>query len=183
MIIDTRFVSKQRVKNVAEISSSRRRSWPAVASAFAVILLFITLVGLKAISYSNQLGTEIQRIQQAQEESDQTLDEMRADTYAAAVELGDYLMASPGESAAARQRFFQIEQRMNDGATHLAAELGPQMSRPVQHLRQDLTHYSLSVAPIFKWTPSERQARGAAFLRDNLVPERAAILNAANAKN
>jgi signal transduction histidine kinase len=163
---------------VTEISSSRRRSWPAVASAFAVILLFMMLVGLKAISYANQIGTEIQRIQQEQEQSDQILDELRADTYAAAVELGDYLMASPADSAAARQRFFQIEQRMNRGATRLGAELGPQVSRPVQRLRQDLTHYSLSIAPIFNWTPSERQAKGAAFLRDNLVPERAAVLNA-----
>jgi signal transduction histidine kinase len=163
---------------VTEISSTRRRSWPAVASAFAIILLFITLVGVKALSYANQIGTEIQRIQQEQEQSDQILDELRADTYAAAVELGDYLMASPAESAGARQRFFQIEERMNRGATRLGAALGPQVSRPVQHLRQDLTHYSLSVAPIFKWTPSERQAKGAAFLRDNLVPERAAVLNA-----
>jgi len=46
-------------------------------------LLFISLVGLKALGYANQIGTEIQRIQQEQEESDQILDELRADTYAA----------------------------------------------------------------------------------------------------
>jgi signal transduction histidine kinase len=149
-----------------------------VASAFAIILIFMMLVGLKAISYANQIGTEIQRIQQEQEESDQILDELRADTHAVVVELGDYLMATPPEAVAARQRFFQIEQRMNMDATRLEAQMGPQVSGPVQFLRRGLKRYSLSIEPIFKWTPAERQAKGAAFLRDNIVPERAAVLNA-----
>jgi signal transduction histidine kinase len=163
---------------VTEISSSRRWSWPAVASAFAVILLFISLVGLKALSYANQIGTEIQRIQQEQEASDQILDELRADTYAAAIDLRDYIEASPVESEAARKRFFQIEQRMNTNARRLDAQVGSQMNEPVQRLLRGLKRYSLSIAPIFKWTPQERQARGAAFLRDNVVPERIAALNA-----
>ena len=163
---------------MAEISSSRRRSWPAVASAFAVILLFITLVGVKALSYADQIGVEIQNIQQEQEESDQILDELRSDTYAAAIELRDYFEAAPAESEAARQRFFQIEQRMNADATLLESQLGSQMAGPVQRLRRGLRRYSLSIAPIFKWTPKERQAHGAAFLRDNVVPERTAALNA-----
>ena len=163
---------------MTEISSTRRRSWPAVASAFAIILLFITLVGLKALSYANQIGTEIQRIQQEQEEGDQTLDELRADTYAAAVELADYLVATPPEAVAARQRFFQIEQRMNLDATRLEAKSGPAVSGPVQRLRLGLKRYLLSIAPIFNWTPQQRQSQGAAFLRNNVVPERTAALNA-----
>src|SRR6202042_2253965 len=94
------------------------------------------------------------------------------------VELGDYLIATPPEAATARQRFFQLEQRMNLDATRLEAQLGPQVSGPVQRLRLGLRRYLLSIAPIFKWTPTERQARGAAFLRDNVVPERTAALNA-----
>jgi signal transduction histidine kinase len=42
-----------------------------------------------------------------------------------------------------------------------------------------LKRYSLSIAPILKWTPEERQAHGAAFLRENVGPERTAALNAA----
>jgi signal transduction histidine kinase len=147
-------------------------------SAFAVILLFITLVGLKALSYANQIGVEIQKIQQEQEESDQILDELRADTYAAAIELRDYFEASPAEAEAARRRFFQIEQRMNLDATLLDAQLGSQMNGPMQRLRLGLKRYSLSIAPIFKWTPGERQKNGPAFLRNNVVPERTAALNA-----
>ena len=163
---------------MTEISSTRRRSWPAVASAFAIILLFITLVGFRALSYANQIGTEIQRIQQEQEEGDQILDELRADTYAVAVELADYLVATPPEAVAARQRFFQIEQRMNLDAMRLEAQLGPSVSGPVQRLRLGLKRYLLSIAPIFNWTPQQRQAQGAAFLRNNVVPERTAALNA-----
>ena len=163
---------------MTEISSTRRRSWPAVASAFAIILLFITLVGLRALSYANQIGTEIQRIQQEQEEGDQILDELRADTYAVAVELGDYLVATPPEAVAARKRFFQIEQRMNLNATRLETQLGSPESAPVQRLRLGLKRYLLSIAPIFNWTPQQRQAQGAAFLRNNVVPERTAALNA-----
>ena len=142
-----------------------------------MILLFMLLVGLKALSYANQIGTEIQRIQRDQEDSDQVLDELRADTHAVEVELADYLIATPPEAAAARQRFFDIEQRMNVDATRLEAQLGPQVSAPVQRLRLGLKRYLLSIAPIFKWTPAERQAQGAAFLRDNVVPERTAALN------
>jgi hypothetical protein len=120
---------------VTEISSTRRRSWPAVASAFAIILLFITLVGLKALSYANQIGVEIQNIQQEEEESDQILDELRADTYAAALELRDYFEASPAESEAARERFHQIERRMNLDATRLEGKVASPMSGPVQRLR------------------------------------------------
>lgn len=165
------------VKRVTEISNSKRLSWPAVALAFAAILLFITLVGLQALSYANHIGVEIQNIQQEQVESDQILDELRADTYAAAIELRDYFEASPVESAAARQRFFQIDQRMNIAATRLDAQLGSQMIGPVQRLRQGLKRYSLSIAPIFEWTAMERQAQAAAFLRNNVVPERAAVLS------
>lgn len=145
--------------------------------AFAAILLFITLVGIQALSYANHIGVEIQNIQQEQVESDQILDELRADTYAAAIELRDYFEASPAESEAARQRFFQIEQRMNIAATRLEAQLGSQMNGPVQRLRQGLKRYSLSIAPIFEWTARERQAQAAAFLRNNVVPERAAVLS------
>ena len=106
------------------------------------------------------------------------LDELRADTYAAAIELRDYIEASPVESEAARQRFFQIEQRMNTNAKRLEAQVGSQMNEPVQRLLRGLKRYSPSIASIFKWTPKERQARGAAFLRDNVVPERTAALNA-----
>jgi len=163
---------------VAEISGARRRSWPAVTLAFAVILLSITLVGLQALRYANQIGVEIQSIEETQEVSDQILDELRGDTYAVAIELRDYLVASPAESVAARQRFLQIEQRMSDDATLLEAELGPQVSGPAQRLRLGLKRYTLSIAPIFDWTTAERQAKAAAFLRDNVVPERAAVLNA-----
>lgn len=138
----------------------------------------MTLVGLKALSYGSQIGVRIQNIQQEQEQSDQILDELRSDTYAAAIELRDYFEASPTESEAARQRFFQIEQRMNLDATRLETQLGSQMNGPVQRLRQGLRRYSLSIAPIFKWTPKQRQAHGATFLRDNVVPERTAALNA-----
>jgi signal transduction histidine kinase len=41
-----------------------------------------------------------------------------------------------------------------------------------------LKRYLLSIAPIFNWTPQQRQAQGAAFLRSNVVPERTAALNA-----
>jgi signal transduction histidine kinase len=145
--------------------------------AFVAILLFITLVGLQALSYANHIGVEIQNIQQEQVESDQILDELRANTYAEAIELRDYFEASPAESEAARQRFFQIEQRMNIAATRLEAQLGSQMNGPVQRLRQGLKRYSLSIAPIFEWKAMERQAQAAAFLRNNVVPERAAVLS------
>jgi len=163
---------------VTEISSTRRRSWPAVASAFAIILLFIILVGLKAVSYGNQIGLQIQKIQQEQEDGDRILDELRADTYSVAVELGDYLVASPPEAAAARQRFFQIEQRISVDVGRLEAQAGPQVSGPVQRLRTGLKRYLSSISPIFNWTPQERQAHGAAFMRDNVAPERTAALNA-----
>ena len=134
-------------------------------------------MGLQALSYANHIGVEIQSIQQEQEESDQILDKLRADTYAVVIELRDYLVASPAESVTVRQRFFEIEQRMNRDATRLEAELGPQVSGPVQRLRLGLKRYSLSIAPIFNWTPSERQAQAAAFLRSNVVPERTAVLS------
>jgi len=79
---------------------------------------------------------------------------------------------------AARQRFFQIEQRMNTNAKRLEAQLGSQRNEPVQRLLRGLKRIRFLIASIFKWTPKERQARGAAFLRDNVVPERTAALNA-----
>ena len=163
---------------VAEVSSARRQSWRAVALAFAAILLFTTLLGVQALRYADHIGVEIQNIQLEQEESDQILDKLRADTYAVGIELRDYLVAAPAESATARQRFFQIEQNMNSDAGRLEAQLGPEVSGPVQRLRLGLKRYSLSIAPIFDWTAIERQAHAAAFLRDNVVPERAAVLSA-----
>ena len=145
--------------------------------AFAAILFFTTVVGLQALSYADQIGEEIQNIQLEQEESDQILDKLRADTYAVGIELRDYLVATPAESATARQRFFQIEQHMNNDAARLEAQLGPEVSGPMQRLRLRLKRYSLSIAPIFDWTAMQRQAQAAAFLRNNVVPERAAVLS------
>ncbi len=145
--------------------------------AFAAILLFITLVGLQAISYTDQIGTEIQRIQGEQEESDQILDELRADTSAVAIELRDYLMASPADSVTARQRFFQLEERMSTNASRLQGQLGSQVTEPIRQLRHGIDRYRRSIAPIFNWTAAQRQAQGAELLRKNVVPERAAVLN------
>jgi len=164
-------------EQVAEMSSARRQSWRPVALAFAAILLFTTLVGLRALSYADHIGVKIQNIQLEQEESDQILDKLRADTYGVGIELRDYLVATPAESAAARQRFFEIEQHMNSDAARLETQLGPEVSGPMQRLRLSLKRYSLSIAPIFDWTAMERQSQAAALLRNNVVPERAAVLS------
>jgi signal transduction histidine kinase len=161
---------------MAEITSSRG-SWPAVASTFAILLLFITLAGIQTLRYSNRIGAEIERIQREQEESGGILNDLRSQTYAVAIELRDYLLASPGDSTIARRRLFEVQQSMNANVNRLETEFATQVGGPVPHFRQRLDRYWQSMEPIFNWTPIQRQEEGAAFLRSNVVPNRAAVLD------
>ena len=161
---------------MAAIASSKwRGSWPIVASAFAIILLFITLAGVLTLRYTNRIGAEIERIQHEQEESGQILDDLRAQTYAVAIELRDYLLASPSDSLVARQRLLALQQSMNANVNRLETEFGT--GGPAPSFRQALDRYWQSMGPIFNWTSEQRQEQGAEFLRNNVVPNRAAVLN------
>ena len=162
---------------MAESPSKRRSSWPAVASAFAIILISMTLVGLRTLSYTDRVGVQIDRIQRDQDESSRILNELRAETYTVAIELRDYLLASEAEAANARQRLLEIQRNMTAGTGLLERELAAhQASGAVQRLRQNLNRYWQSIGPILKWTGVQRQERGAAFLQNYVIPERAAVL-------
>jgi len=162
---------------MTEIPSSNRRSWRVVALTFVVLLLFIALAGLQTLRYTNQIGAEIERIQREQEESGRVLNDLRSQTYAVAIELRDYLLASSSASVIARQRLLEFERNMNANVNQLEAEFGTQMAGPVSGFRQRLDRYWQSMEPIFNWTPIKRQEEGAAFLRSNVVPNRAAVLD------
>jgi len=163
---------------MAETISTNRRSWPAVASAFIILLLFVMLAGMATLRYTSRIGTEIGKVQQEQENGERLLNDLRSQTYAVAIELCENLRPSPANSIIARQRLLEIHRSMDANVDRLEAEFGAQMGGRSPHLRQGFNRYWDSMGPIFDWTTAQRQAQGAAFLRNNVAPNRAAVLDA-----
>lgn len=149
-----------------------------LAVAFGAL---VALVGVAAWLIERQtvvISREIQRIQEDHRIREETIEDLRSNTYRLAIQVRDYLLdPSPSSTAEQRGQLLAVRQSMLDNLRRLEEQPGGDGKRAAEEFRREIEQYWGSLNRILSWTPSEKQARGTAFLQTEVIPYRRTILS------
>ena len=149
------------------------RSWPFLLLGFSALLLLIGLSLLALHSRIEQVRVDVASLQQADQESGHVLAELRSEIYLFAILFRDYLLErSPKAAAEQREALEQLRISTQSHVQALRAQHVLKDRPEVQRLDNAIKEYWWLAEPAFGWTPAQKAAAGAAFLRLQVVPQR-----------
>jgi signal transduction histidine kinase len=171
----------------------KTRTWPILALGFAVLVALIAAFGFGAIRQAGIIHDEVLATHQRYLESEAFLQAIPTDTYLAGVLLRDYLLEPSGTTTSVhRQRLMEIRSSLDERLGVLGQKMGGNTTPRLEQLRTEAEAYWDSLDPIFKWTPEQKSALSAEFLRQTVWPRQQSVvslaeeiskLNAANLRN
>ncbi|MCS7314224.1 MAG: histidine kinase [Bryobacterales bacterium] len=155
----------------------RSRTGPVLAIGFGTLLVLITLSGLAMLRTTRQIYSQIGSLYDSYERSSTTLNELRTEVHLSGVLVRDYLL-DPSHLTAGmyRQQLLELRTSMGKELDALRGMLGPEDAPTLERLREELDRYWDSLDPLFEWTPREKLAFSAVFLRQQVLPRRNAVL-------
>lgn len=162
-----------------EYSHMRSRPWLPLTLGFGLLLLLTGMSVLVLHRSMGQVYEEVAAIQQANREGNQLLSQLRSELYMLGIRLRDYLLASPEDAAEQREEIYRLRLAMQDHLERLKQSSKPPEGATVDKMRQAIDDYWKSIEPVFDWTPEERSARAARFLRHSVRPYRQAVFDLA----
>jgi hypothetical protein len=142
-------------------------------AGFGALLVLIGLSSAALYSRMEHVGTDLQVLQRANEESSRVLGELRSEIYLFAILLRDYLLESDPQAASEqRQSLEKLRGSTQDHLRSLEASAVLKINPGVQQLRNAVEDYWKSAEPAFLLTPAQKAAVGPSFLRRRVVPQR-----------
>lgn len=158
----------------------RARSWPVLSIAFGSLLFLISVLGLGAFRQARNLSREIELHQQSYRAADLLLDRVRTQIYHSGLLVRDYLLDQSHLSGPLyKQELVSLRDAMGSEINEIEALLGGDDRAQVRNLREELDAYWNTLDPVFDWTPQQKIATSAIFLRQIVLPRREAVLNMA----
>jgi len=155
----------------------RSRSWLVLTIGFGILILLIGLLGFGAMERAQTLHDETVAAHDAYLQADAVLREIPEDLYFGGILIRDYLLDPSHQLAPVyRQQLLErrssIEQRLD-----LFAQRLPEGDAARFHqLRSGLEAYWESMDPILSWSVEEKAALSRAFLREQVLPRREAVV-------
>jgi signal transduction histidine kinase len=164
-------------------SSPDRSFWNArlaLTVGFGSLLLVMALTGGDALLVLRQVRREDDGIRRQFLFRNHTLNEVRSDLYLSGTWVRDYLL----EPEAARAETFRlnledVRKRMQAALDEYQGQLKADERPQYSALTSELSRYWEILGPIMKWNARERSTRGYLFLRDDVFPRRAAMMDIA----
>ena len=157
------------------------RTWPLLCAGFGTLLLLIAFSAAALNNRIEKVYSRVAAIQQINHQTRNNLDRLRSDLYLGAIFVRDYLLESSTASAANERRALEeLRKSMHQHLAELEQTSGLQDMSVPESLRKAAEDYWQSIDTVFDWTPAEKAARSAAYLRKSLVPYRDAVLAAAS---
>jgi signal transduction histidine kinase len=155
----------------------KSHSWPILALAFAALVAVIALFGFSAIRQARALHDETIVAHEAYLETEAYLRDIPEDMYLSGVLLRDYLL-DPSVSAAGeqRQQLLAVRASLEARLSSLSEMETSGQGQSLQQLRTEVQAYWQSLGQVFEWTPKQKAALGPAFLRQNVLPRRKAVV-------
>jgi signal transduction histidine kinase len=149
-------------------------------AGFGGLLLLIAFAGADALLAVQRIQARSAEIQQGFLERSRALDQIRSDVYLAGTYARDYLTDPEAENAGGyRAELNRLRTEMDQALDVYARLIGPADLAPLEDLRARLSEYWRVLDPVFEWTAEQRRGRGFAFMRDEILPRRAAMLELA----
>ena len=137
--------------------------------------------GFDAIRVLQQIQARNIEIRHAFLTRNRALEQIRSSLYLSGTFVRDYLLdPEPGGAELQRANLQELRQGMEAALTRYSSSLNPQEENPMRAMRSELAAYWKVLDPILHWSPEERRQHGYTFLRDELVPRRATVLEIAD---
>jgi len=157
----------------------RFRTWPVSALGLGSLLLLIVVSMLTVSRKAQDIYMELDQLNSHHHEVDASLRRLRSDVNLSGIFLRDYLLDVAREHAPDyRDRLAEfLRTTMNTVAQLQALDAGH--AERIVKLKGQLAEYWQAFEPIFDWTGPQKIYRSAAFLRQEVVPRREAILGIA----
>jgi signal transduction histidine kinase len=150
-------------------------------AGFGGLLGLMAVGGFDAIQVLHQIQTRNVQIRRIFLARNRTLDQIRSALYLSGTVVRDYLLdPEPGGAEVQRGNLRRLRKEIETALDVYTGSLSSDEENPVQRLRTQLAAYWKVLDPLLLWSQQERRERGYAFLRQELVPRRATVLDIAD---
>ncbi len=153
----------------------------ALIAGFGSLLLIMALTGGDALLVLRQVRREDDAIRRQFLFRNHTLNEVRSQLYLSGTYVRDYLLEpEPARADAFRSSLEDVRKRMQAALDAYQKQLNSAERLSIfARSRPELSRYWDVLGPIMNWSAQERRTRGYTFLRDDVFPRRAAMLEIA----
>ena len=150
-------------------------------AGFGGLLGLMAVGGFDAIQVLHQIQTRNVQIRRIFLSRNRALEQIRSALYLSGTFVRDYLLdPEPSGADVQRKNLGRLHNEIETALDVYASSLSPEEENPVPALRTQLATYWNVLEPILHWSQQERRERGYAFLREELVPRRATVLDIAD---
>jgi len=157
------------------------RTGVVLLAGFGGLLALMAVGGFDAIQVLRQIQARNVEIRRAFLARNRALEQIRSSLYLSGTFLRDYLLdPEPQEAEVQRASLERLRHEMESALDQYSGSFSREEQNPLQAMRTELAGYWKVLDPILRWSPAERRDRGYAFLRDELVPRRASVLEIAD---
>ena len=148
---------------------------------FGSLLAIIALSGFDALRVLNEFRKEDDQIRRQFLSRNRVLNNIRAEVYLSGTYVRDYLLEpDPARASGFGASLASARRQMETELSSYAGQLEPAEAAHYDALRAELAQYWAVLEPTLGWDARQRQAHGYAFLRDEVFPRRAAMLDVAS---
>lgn len=136
--------------------------------------------GLDSYRRAGQIYTTIVSIHNSHARAEQALHEIESGIYLSGIFVRDFLLEYPQLGVGFhRQQLLAIRSAMDTQLATLSASTVAADRKVMERLDREIDGYWKLLEPVFTWTPRQKAALGAAFLRRKVLSRRTAVLQIA----
>src|SRR4051794_18520426 len=148
---------------------------------FGGLLLLMAFAGLDAVRVLRSIQSRNDRIRQDFLDRNRLLNQIRSDLYLSGTYMRDYLLEPESAKADAHRASLDKDRgEMESAMRAYSARLTPREVGPYEVLTRELREYWRILEPALAWNAEQRGIRSYAFLRDQVLPRRMAMLSIAD---
>jgi hypothetical protein len=153
------------------------RSWPILTLGFGTLVLLTVLFGLDALRRAQKIYQDVLATHEAQAQTDRVLRQIKSELFSSGIFARDFLLdRSEITTPLYRDELREARSAMAGALAELEKSGMAADKQLLERLRREVDSYWDSLDPIFNWTPSQKMAFSSAFLRNQILPRRRALV-------
>jgi signal transduction histidine kinase len=167
------------MKSLSSSAYLSRSRW-ALYIGFGSLIVIMAVSSLDALRVLHQYGRAHDEIRERFLFRNRTLNNIRSEVYLSGTYVRDYLLdPEPVQAENFRTNLEEVHRKMDHELEAYAKQLLPSEGKGYDALQSDLIAYWAVIQPTLQWNADERKNHGYIFLRDEVYPRRAAMLEVA----
>jgi signal transduction histidine kinase len=148
---------------------------------FGGLLAIMATAGIYSLRIAGGIQESNRQLRRDYVSRDRTLDEIRSGLYESGNLVRDFILAAPGESGkdGLRVDLEGIQEQMNNALTLYSQYLRPDEVEPFEQLALEMQTYWTALQAIFESKPEAKPERSNRYMRNEVLPRRAKVLEIA----